>query len=657
VTDIDLIEEHPASYVIDISRRHRWIRGDWQLAGWLLPSVPGPSEGDGAKPKRQQNQLTALLVWKIFDNLRRSLVPPSLLTLLLGGWLLGLGPVWVWTLLVTSAVLAPSLLTALIEFVRRPEARSWLTHWVLTSRSAVRPLLLSMLSLALLPYDAWISLDAILRSGVRMLFTRRGLLLWHLGSYAKRNARHTLADFFMEMWVAPTLALLVGLVLFFISKDNQTIELLFCAPILLMWLLSPLVGWWISVPLGRQPPDLNATQLAFLRRSARRTWRYFSQFVSAQDSWLLDEAVHFLEGRELKPEEEAYYDQPQRSTEVATLYEHGKRAIQYGLRFGAHQLPLIGCGDWNDGMNLIGRDGKGESVWLAWFLYENLQLFSALARRRGDAEFADNCTAQAVGLRGNIEANAWDGAWYRRAYFDDGTPLGSSENAECKIDSISQSWAVISGAGNPERARLAMQNVDKYLVQRDAQLVQLLTPPFDKSKLEPGYIKGYVPGVRENGGQYTHAAIWASMAFAMLGDKARAWELFAMLNPINHGSSAEAISRYKVEPYVMAADIYVAEPHTGRGGWTWYTGASGWMYRLSMETLLGVQLEADQLRITPCVPAHWNSYKIHYRYRETLYHITMQRLAENADSDVTQQQNTILLLNDQAVHHVVVYFK
>ena len=352
------------------------------------------------------------------------------------------------------------------------------------------------------------------------------------------------------------------------------------------------------------------------------------------DSGVLDESLHFLEGRELNPKEEAYYDQPQRSAEAASLYEHCVRAIKHGLRFGSHHLPLMGCGDWNDGMNLVGRDGRGESVWLAWFLYENLQLFAGLASDRGDKAFADICTEQAALLQNNIEANAWDGAWYRRAYFDDGKPLGSATNDECQIDSISQSWAVISGGGDPIRARQAMTAVDKRLVRRDAQLVQLLDPPFDKSSLEPGYIKGYVPGVRENGGQYTHAAIWATTAFAMLGDKERAWEMVAMLNPINHGSQPEQIERYKVEPYVMCADIYGASPHTGRGGWTWYTGAAGWMYRLSVETLLGLQLENDRLRLTPCIPADWQTYKIYYRYRETVYHITVRRDVEKTQHEI-----------------------
>ena len=356
--------------------------------------------------------------------------------------------------------------------------------------------------------------------------------------------------------------------------------------------------------------------------------------LATGDTGVLDESVHFLEGRELNPEEEAYYDQPQRSPEAASLYEHCVRALKHGLRFGVHQLPLMGCGDWNDGMNLVGRDGKGESVWLAWFLVENLQQFAGLARGRGDAAFAEMCSAQAALLRSNIEANAWDGAWYRRAYFDDGTPLGSSTNDECQIDSISQSWAVISRGGDPVRARQAMAAVDQRLVRRDKQIIQLLEPPFDKSDLEPGYIKGYIPGVRENGGQYTHAAIWTTMAFAMLGDTERAWEFFAMLNPVNHGSTPEAIERYKVEPYVMCADIYGVSPHTGRGGWTWYTGAAGWMYRLTVETLLGLQLEVDHLRIAPCIPAHWDSYKIHYRYRETFYHIIVKRIGEQPEHGI-----------------------
>jgi cyclic beta-1,2-glucan synthetase len=337
------------------------------------------------------------------------------------------------------------------------------------------------------------------------------------------------------------------------------------------------------------------------------------------------------------------------------------------LRFGAHQLPLMGCGDWNDGMNLVGRDGKGESVWLAWFLYQNLRLFADLARGRDDVGFAQLCTGQAELLLSNIEAHAWDGGWYRRAWFDDGTPLGSSDNDECQIDSISQSWAVISGGADPARARQAMGEVDKRLVRRDAQLIQLLTPPFDKSDLEPGYIKGYVPGVRENGGQYTHAAIWTTMAVAMLGDRERAWELFALLNPVNHASQPNDAERYKVEPYVMCADIYAAPPHTGRGGWTWYTGAAGWMYRLSVETLLGLHLEVDRLRIAPCIPAHWQSYKIHYRYRETVYHITVRRVGEKSEhvSRVTldgavvpgagvdaaaRRQGTIPLVDDRQEH-------
>jgi cyclic beta-1,2-glucan synthetase len=390
--------------------------------------------------------------------------------------------------------------------------------------------------------------------------------------------------------------------------------------------------------------------------------------LATGDTGVLEAPVHFLEGRKLNPEEEAYYDHPQRSVEAASLYEHCVRSIKHGLRFGEHQLPLMGCGDWNDGMNLVGHAGKGESVWLAWFLYENLQLFAGLAHGRGDETFAEVCAGQATLLRTNIEANAWDGGWYRRAWFDDGTPLGSSVNDECRIDSISQSWAVISGGGDTQRARQAMAAVDEHLVRRDARLIQLLDPPFDKSELEPGYIKGYLPGVRENGGQYTHAAIWTTMAFALMGDRERAWELFAMLNPVNHGSGPAEIERYKVEPYVMCADIYGAPPHTGRGGWTWYTGAAGWMYRLTVETLLGLHLEVDHLRIEPCIPADWESYKIHYRYRETVYHITVRHVGGGSNQEVRitvdgavvvetggeLPQGRIPLVDDRREHYVEV---
>jgi cellobiose phosphorylase len=342
------------------------------------------------------------------------------------------------------------------------------------------------------------------------------------------------------------------------------------------------------------------------------------------DTGVLDERVPFIEGRPLKPEEEAYYDLPTKSDQSATLYDHCVRSIQNGLRFGSHGLPLIGCGDWNDGMNLVGEGGKGESVWLAFFLVHVLHEFADVARLRADQAFADKCLAQAAELTKNIESNAWDGAWYRRAYFDNGEPLGSAQNSECQIDSIPQSWSVLSGAGSADRSRQAMAAVNDRLVRRDASLIQLFDPPFDKSPLDPGYIKGYLPGVRENGGQYTHAAIWTVMAFAEMGDRTRAWELLSLINPLNHGSTPPGIATYKVEPYVIAADVYAVYPHVGRGGWTWYTGSAGWMYRLVIESLLGIRLDVDKLRFQPCLPSGWPSLQIHYRYRETFYHITIR---------------------------------
>nr|WP_217907286.1 glucoamylase family protein [Janthinobacterium sp. PC23-8] len=340
---------------------------------------------------------------------------------------------------------------------------------------------------------------------------------------------------------------------------------------------------------------------------------------------VLSEVVHFIEGRAVKPEEDSYYDLPVRSNESADLYEHCVRAIRHGLRMGVHGLPLMGSCDWNDGMDKVGEHGKGESVWLAFFLYEVLQRFAEVAVLRGDTKFAQFCRDEAAKLSANVEEHAWDGQWYRRAYFDDGTPLGSHTNLECQIDSISQSWGVLSGAANKERVAGAMRQVDARLVRRDSGVIQLLDPPFDKADLNPGYIRGYVPGVRENGGQYTHAAIWTAMAFARMGDSEKAWELMRMINPVRHGEDAASVARYKVEPYVVTADVYAVSPHVGRGGWSWYTGSSGWLYRLIVESLLGVSREADRLRLTPSLPAEWNTFKLHYRFGESSYAITVEK--------------------------------
>jgi len=380
--------------------------------------------------------------------------------------------------------------------------------------------------------------------------------------------------------------------------------------------------------------------------------------LNTGDTGVLDEPAPFVKGRTVNAEEDSYYDLPGRSEEKASLYEHCVRAIVRGLKFGEHGLPLMGSGDWNDGMNMVGKDGKGESVWLGFFLYHVLMSFSELARLHNDFPFVDRCQREAMDLQRNIEDNGWDGEWYRRAYFDDGSPLGSSLNTECRIDSIAQSWSVLSGAGDAERSRMAMDALDKHLVRRNDSLVQLLDPPFDKSDLNPGYIKGYVPGVRENGGQYTHSAIWAAMAFAVLGDSKRAWELLAMINPVNHGKSAERIGTNKAEPYVVAADVYAVPPHTGRGGWTWYTGSASWMYRLIVESLLGLRLEKDRLHIVPCLPADWGAFTVRYRYRKTIYHITIKALEEPAGDGATniivdgvmQEYKWIRLVDDHSEH-------
>jgi cellobiose phosphorylase len=358
--------------------------------------------------------------------------------------------------------------------------------------------------------------------------------------------------------------------------------------------------------------------------------------LATGDTGLLNEVAYFLEGRELGPEEESYYDLPARSTESATLYQHCVRALKRALGqgpfsgFGEHGLPLIGSGDWNDGMDRVGIGGKGESVWLAFFLYDTLTRFAELAKLQKDDDFAADCLARAAELRANIEKHAWDGQWYRRAYFDNGEPLGSAGNPECQIDLLPQSWAAITQAVDGQRTQQALAAADERLVDRDARLIRVFDPPFDTSHLNPGYVKGYLPGVRENGGQYTHSAVWAAMAFAAVGDAAKAWELFSLINPISHGDSEEDVRIYQVEPYVVAADVYTNPQHVGRGGWTWYTGSAGWMYRLLTESLLGLRLEVDHLRFEPLLPDDWPQVKIHYRFRETFYHITMHRHGDGA---------------------------
>jgi cellobiose phosphorylase len=385
------------------------------------------------------------------------------------------------------------------------------------------------------------------------------------------------------------------------------------------------------------------------------TYRYVT---TTGDRGVLDESVTFLSGRPVNVEEDSYYDLPERSDEETSLYNHCVRAIERSLTFGEHGLPLIGSCDWNDGMNLVGEHGKGESVWLGFFLYEVLMRFAEVADLRDDITFVEKCRQQAAALHRNIEEHGWDGEWYRRAYFDDGTPLGSSMNSECRIDSIAQSWSVLSGAADGDRSHRAMEALDLHLVRRQHRLIQLLDPPFDTSDLNPGYIKGYVPGVRENGGQYTHAAIWAAMAFAQLGDRERAWELFTIINPVNHGRSAAETAVYKVEPYVVAADVYALAPHTGRGGWTWYTGSSAWMYRMIVESLLGLRLDVDKLHIAPCIPAEWQGFKLHYRYRETVYHISVRQVAEDDGAmpmsvdGKGQREMSIPLVDDHKEHWV-----
>jgi cyclic beta-1,2-glucan synthetase len=343
-----------------------------------------------------------------------------------------------------------------------------------------------------------------------------------------------------------------------------------------------------------------------------------------EDETLLDERLPFLKGPPLEPDQQEAFFEPKVSEKTATLFEHCALALDARLEVGRHGLPLMGSGDWNDGMNRVAHGGEGESVWLAWFLHTNLWEWARLAEKRGEAKRAARWRAHVERLKTALETEAWDGDWYLRAFYDDGTPLGSARDAECRIDSIAQSWGIITGAADPERRARAMAAVEQYLVRRGDGLVLLFTPPFDRTPRDPGYVKGYLPGVRENGGQYTHAAIWAVIAFAALGDGDKAGELFAILNPINHASTRAGLYRYKIEPYVAAADVYSENPHVGRGGWSWYTGSAGWMYRAGIEWILGLRLRGATLYLDPCIPRAWPRFEVSFRYHSSRYELLVE---------------------------------
>jgi cyclic beta-1,2-glucan synthetase len=376
------------------------------------------------------------------------------------------------------------------------------------------------------------------------------------------------------------------------------------------------------------------------------------------DASVLDEVVPFLAMRPLEPHEHEVYDVPEVSKEAGSVYEHCIRALRRACTAGPHRLPLIGDGDWNDGMNRVGVEGRGESVWLAWFLVATLRAFSEHADKRGDTGAAE-LRSQADGYVAAVETHGWDGEWYRRAYFDDGTPLGSATSDECRIDSIAQSWSVISGAGDPERQSRAMRSLEERLVQEDARLISLLAPPFDRTPHDPGYIKGYLPGVRENGAQYTHAALWAVLATALQGNGERAFELFQMINPLTHSRTAKDVATYKVEPYVVAADVYTAEGQAGRGGWTWYTGSASWMYRVGLEAILGFTKRGDTLSFNPRVPPGWPEFTVEYRYGRSVYAVAVENPHEVRDGggevilDGKILEGAAIPLVDDGARHVI----
>jgi cyclic beta-1,2-glucan synthetase len=400
------------------------------------------------------------------------------------------------------------------------------------------------------------------------------------------------------------------------------------------------------------------------RISDNRIWLPFvvAHYLEVtEDFGILDEQVHFLDGPPLTPDQQEVFESPPITANTASLFEHCVLALNCSLAIGSHGLPLFGAGDWNDGMNRVGAAGRGESVWLGWFLYSTLLKFADVADRHGDGATAESWRKHAFTVQQAIEREAWDGDWYRRGYFDDGSPLGSISNDECRIDAIAQSWAVISGAGEPQRSARAMAAVEAQLISRSDGLVKLFTPPFNRTAHDPGYIKAYPPGLRENGGQYTHAAMWTTLAFAVMGDGDRAGEILSLLNPINHAATRAGIYRYKVEPYVVCADVYSSESHVGRGGWTWYTGSAGWMYRTATEGILGIHLRGNILSIDPCIPRTWPGFEITYKRGASRYHIAVEnpngvcRGVVHCSLDgkeLSRKQCDIGLVDDGTYHHV-----
>ena len=379
------------------------------------------------------------------------------------------------------------------------------------------------------------------------------------------------------------------------------------------------------------------------------------------DTCVLDVKVPFLDGRPLSAHEESWYDLAEPAGEAFSIYEHCARAIRHADRHGSHGLPLMGGGDWNDGMNLVGAQGRGESVWMAFFIIDVLQRFAPLAAQRGDDELHQHCVAEIARLRDCLHENGWDGDWYRRAYMDDGQPLGSAQSVDCQLDSLPQSWATLAQVGPQERRTSALDHALERLVHDDYRVIQLFDPPFDAGPLEPGYIKGYVPGTRENGGQYTHAALWLTMACAQAGRTDTAWRLLELLNPVNQGLDAQRVERYMLEPYVVAADVYWAGQHRGRGGWSWYTGSASWMHQVMVEALLGFQLRGDRLQLRPCVPDGWQQYRIDYRYGDTEYQIDVRRIGPGNAVDAIDldgqrlQEADVPLVDDGTPHMVIVH--